>query len=290
MDKKNALLLSTNILLSGKMKRMIAVWIVFLVVISGLMGIANLSTATAHDPIYIDGNEDFASKASSEEWAGNGTEANPYIIENYDINASTADGIHIRNTDVHFIIRNCVIHDGEANWHHGIYFSNVTNATIDNVTSHNNHYGIVLYSSSNNKITNCTVYSNYHGIWLLNSSNVEIHYSSIYNNTEYGVWNDNPETEYQVNATHNWWGSTSGPGGVGPGAGDKVSASVLFDPWLIEPLDSTPPTVVSTQPANGAVDVPVDVKIVITFSEPMNTSTIPGNIAIEPQVQIQNYL
>lgn len=34
-----------------------------------------------------------------------------------------------------------------------------------------------------------------------------------------------------LDAEENWWGSASGPGPVGPGAGDAVSANVDYDPW-----------------------------------------------------------
>jgi hypothetical protein len=65
---------------------------------------------TTHNPIYIDCDANFtvANGVSS----GNGTASNPYIIENWDINASSANGIDISNTNAYFIIRNCVIHDG----------------------------------------------------------------------------------------------------------------------------------------------------------------------------------
>jgi hypothetical protein len=36
-----------------------------------------------------------------------------------------------------------------------------------------------------------------------------------------------------VSALYNWWGSSSGPGGAGPGTGDVVSANVDYDPWTI---------------------------------------------------------
>ena len=340
-----------------------------------ISAVSKQKSYTPHDPISINGNAGFTSQAVSEGWAGDGTEGNPYIIKNYDINASSAHGIKIRNTNAYFIIRNCVIHDGYGVYPHyyGIYFYNVQNGKIDNVTSYNNNYGVYLYySSNNNTITNCAVYNNsrgiyldyssnnnitncavynnydngirldyssnnilrdnvlenntynfgvlgwdvsdyeqdidtsntingkpiyyiieqsglvfncfqtmstgylgliscsnilvenctftdniqglllvntsyatitncavynneYYGIWLDSSSNNEIHYNNIYGNTDYGVYNWNSEIEYQANATHNWWGEASGPGGQGPGSGDNVSSNVLYDPWLTEP-------------------------------------------------------
>ena len=148
---------------------------------------------TSHDPIHIDGNDDFASQASSEGWAGNGTESNPYIIENYDIDASKVSGgwsgagIKIENTEMCCIIRNCVIHDG--GWYYdGIHFYNVTNGKIDNVTSYNNYRGIRLFSSSNNTITNCDVYNNhYDGIRLLSSSDNTITNCNVYKNSWSGI-------------------------------------------------------------------------------------------------------
>lgn len=38
-----------------------------------------------------------------------------------------------------------------------------------------------------------------------------------------------------VNGENNWWGSASGPGPVGPGAGAMVSPGVDYTPWLIAP-------------------------------------------------------
>jgi len=35
-----------------------------------------------------------------------------------------------------------------------------------------------------------------------------------------------------LDATNNWWGDTSGPGGEGPGTGDEVSTNVDYNPWL----------------------------------------------------------
>ena len=38
-----------------------------------------------------------------------------------------------------------------------------------------------------------------------------------------------------VDGVCNWWGSASGPGPIGPGAGAKVSPKVSYAPWLISP-------------------------------------------------------
>jgi len=138
--------------------------------------------------ICITSNSEFTSENSVN--SGSGTESDPYIIEDLDIDASTAEGINIRNTTVYFIIRNCVIHNGKSNEHGGIFLYNVTNGKIDNVTSYNNFDGIYLVSSSNNTITKCTVYDNsFVGIMLyVSSDNNTVSNCSIYDNSEMGIW------------------------------------------------------------------------------------------------------
>ena len=223
---------------------------------------SNSRTLTPHAPIYIEGNAGFTPENGVV--SGSGTEGNPYIIQNWDIDASTAHGVEIRNTDVYFIIRNYVIHDGKSNDIYGIYFYSVQNGKIDNVTSYNNEHGIWLDSSSNNQITNCVVYNSlgislyyssnnqitncavydnygrYGGIYLYSSSNNEIHFCNIYNNTNYGVYNENLGIKYQVNATYNWWGSGgtgANAGKPGEGGNNPVSSNVLYDPWLTKPWE-----------------------------------------------------
>ena len=53
----------------------------------------NRSSYTQHDPIYIHGNDDFTSENGVT--GGSGTSNDPYIIEDWDINASSQDGIFL---------------------------------------------------------------------------------------------------------------------------------------------------------------------------------------------------
>lgn len=58
---------------------------------------------------------------------------------------------------------------------------------------------------------------------------ITVNKNNIYGNTNYGLNNLASST---VDAENNWWGHKSGPGGIGPGSGDAVSAYVDYDPWL----------------------------------------------------------
>jgi hypothetical protein len=64
---------------------------------------------------------------------------------------------------------------------------------------------------------------------------VSVHYNNITGNVVLGIDNQSLPT---VNATCNWWGAPNGPGPVGPGSGDRVSANVNYSPWLIAPAPS----------------------------------------------------
>jgi hypothetical protein len=56
--------------------------------------------------------------------------------------------------------------------------------------------------------------------------------SCIVGNSDTSFFNN--EAAIQI-ATGNWWGSASGPSGVGPGGGDSVSANVDYTPFLTTP-------------------------------------------------------
>ena len=61
------------------------------------------------------------------------------------------------------------------------------------------------------------------------ANGVSIIRNSIAGNSAFGVRSGPSNT---AAAICNWWGSASGPSGVGPGSGDAVSSHVLFAPWL----------------------------------------------------------
>jgi len=137
---------------------------------------------TSHATISIDGDLDFATKATAESWSGDGTAGNPYIIQGYDINAASANGTSIQNTNVYFIVRDCYVHGGGLAYN-GIYLNNSANGTLINNTYSNNWYGIYLHSSSSNTLSNNTCPDNQYGIYLDSSSD-----NTLINNTCSNNW------------------------------------------------------------------------------------------------------
>jgi len=62
-------------------------------------------------------------------------------------------------------------------------------------------------------------------------------------------------------------------------AGEDIAGNILLpglaaNPWTFTTMDITPPTIITTVPANLGTDVAVNQNIIITFSEAMNKSTV----------------
>lgn len=115
------------------------------------------------------------------------------------------------------------------------------NATITNntITGPNSYWGIYDYPMYGSGTVTATISGNSisgqnAGIAFIYGTPVAgytITGNSISGNSSAGLNNEGTGT---VSATANWWGSASGPGTVGPGTGDKVSANVTFAPWYVD--------------------------------------------------------
>ncbi len=153
-----------------------------------------------------------------------------------------------------------------ANYDASYAFSNITASynTINNCPKgiNCNHYANV--SADHNIIDRCLDYGIYsrgsslvaeyniitisdYGIYAAKGYSsglvVTANYNKIYDNYEYGCYNDGADFD----ATHNWWGDSSGPSGdvsdpvtgrVADGTGDRIGANVQFDPFCTDELCS----------------------------------------------------
>ncbi len=151
----------------------------------------------SRSPIRINNNSDFMSQATAEGWSGNGTQLNPYIIENYDIDAEGAgNAIYIGNTTAYFIIRGCEVYNTSYQYSapysrgSGITLYNVQNGIVENNILRDNpdDEGIYLESSSQNSIVNNTIFNDYYGITLYYSSNNKIYDNNISSTGYHGIY------------------------------------------------------------------------------------------------------
>lgn len=65
---------------------------------------------------------------------------------------------------------------------------------------------------------------------------IDVHVNNIVGNSAFGIFNGTtPGMSEPIDATDNWWGDSSGPGGEGPGSGDAISENVIVTPFLVSP-------------------------------------------------------
>lgn len=175
------------------------------------------------------------------------------IFEGNEIKYSEGCGIFIGGGPVPYVNRNTIMN----NYGDGIYLSDGNVKIENNTISFNGGYGIncgdgVPYICHN------TIHENSIGILSTYLSTI-ILYNEITSNSEYGIFSghdtiiqynnieDNSYGLYRsgmmpwVTATYNWWGSTDGPGGDGPGSGDPVKYQAIYKPWLTRPCDTAGP-------------------------------------------------
>lgn len=140
-------------------------------------------TYTTHSPISIFGNGGFTN-ASGVIW-GSGAASDPYIIGGWDIDASSSTGIYIVDTNTHFIIWNCYIHDA-VHFLGGIYLGNCANGTLNNNVCSNNNNGIFLTDSNGNTLINNSCSNGDCGIRISGSSDCTLSNNSC-SNTNVGM-------------------------------------------------------------------------------------------------------
>jgi parallel beta-helix repeat protein len=156
----------------------------FLLIPTATSDLINPSVLQWHSPIIINGNSQFNS--TNGVVAGDGTENNPYIIENWSIEAYNATGIWIEYNDAYFIIRNCYIYNGNKNIEklNGIYLRNTENGIIENCRIENNEIGIYIYYSWDIEIINSTFSYNRNAIRMVYSNFNNISDNIISNNID----------------------------------------------------------------------------------------------------------
>jgi len=178
--------------------------------------------------------------------------------------------IYISGTEKHVIIRNNYIHHSRFS---GITIKNAKNVVIENNVIKYNHIGIFcdadivirhndiswnkergihIYKPVNPVIEYNIISYNGHtarlplkegcGIWCRNfqdgsQPHPKIRHNNIFGSADFGIcfWIREGTEASNIDAAYNWWGSADGPGGVGPGKGDKVTKYTNFEPWLTEP-------------------------------------------------------
>nr|KXH73952.1 MAG: hypothetical protein AM325_13350 [Candidatus Thorarchaeota archaeon SMTZ1-45] len=156
--------------------------------------------ASIHDPIVIISDSDFEMQG----WPGNGSENNPYLIEDLEIKSSqTVEAcIQVSYTSVYFIIRNCTLTYETLNSGYykpdGIILHLVSNARIENCTITNLSKGIHLHFVENSMINWNSLRFNRIGTVIYESTDCNITENFIAYNTEIGVFLDGESNRNRI--------------------------------------------------------------------------------------------
>src|SRR2546427_1871019 len=145
-----------------------------------LMALSSPARADApHAPILISGNSGFTEPNGVV--GGTGAGEDPYVLGGWEIDASAANGIEVRNTSAHFVIWMVRVHSGGTSFD-GILFRSVSNATISDSVVQYNANGIRLLGVR--AVTVCgtdTSLNQFDGVFAVASSDVSV----IGNRVEY---------------------------------------------------------------------------------------------------------
>jgi parallel beta-helix repeat protein len=149
---------------------------------------------TTHTSISINGDAQFNNTNFPDNGvvSGNGSASDPFIIEGWEINARVATGIDIRNTNAHFVVRDCHVYDGRYATPFsliGISLWGCANGTISNNNCSSDAFGVSLRTSINCTISNNNCSNGIMGVYIVQSSNG----NTLTNNTCLSNTNDGIE-------------------------------------------------------------------------------------------------
>jgi len=140
------------------------------------------SAYTPHAPILIIGDANFL--PANGVTGGSGTWNDPYVIEGWDINASTAHGIEIRNTNAYFVVRDVYVHSGRLGLRDGLRLFGVANGQARNSTLDGNDDGVKIIGGSNVTLDTLTLSNNQgSGIDVSGTDGLSIGSSRLLSNT-----------------------------------------------------------------------------------------------------------
>ncbi|UCH89284.1 MAG: Ig-like domain-containing protein, partial [Thermoplasmata archaeon] len=176
------------------------------------------------------------------------------------------------------------------------------NFIYNNTATLNTDEGIYLYDNNDNNIifNNTVKWNRDHGIILQwGSGSNKIYYNSLIEN-DIQSYDSGTNEWYDKDVGGNYWSDWTAPDVNQDGIVDNPyeiggsSSARDYFPFVseskerrppVEPPDTTPPEVVTTEPEDNDKNIPVDLReISITFSEPMNRTSVENSIVISPHV------
>lgn len=164
--------------------------LMFLVSALAMVGIAPNTSAettyTAHAPIVIDGNSQFT--AENGVTGGSGTESDPYIIENYEIQLENEEmGIDLRNTNAFVEIVNCKIYGNFGYDTRGIYLDMCSNIMINNCEITEVKSCAITINADKINVSGCKIYTTDNGGIYCSGDNIDILNCTVFDNLGWAI-------------------------------------------------------------------------------------------------------
>lgn len=159
--------------------------------------VQSITSYLAHSSIVISSDADF----SAQGFSGSGTMGDPFVIEGYNITTATEPCISVSDTNVYFVIRDCLLTGviGAPRDFPGIIFDNVTHGEIRNNTIQRRHDGVYLRSSSENTILDNRVSMNFCCGFNLSTSSSNIVRNNSLNESIVGMFLSSSSDNLLVN-------------------------------------------------------------------------------------------
>lgn len=156
--------------------------------VSIVLAVPDVATAySPHDPIVINGDNGFV--AANGVTGGKGTASDPYVIEGWQIVASSSPAIYIRSTTSHFVVRDVQIQGMNymPGGSMGIWLERVSNGVLDAVDVYDCWTGIMVRVSSGVVVEKCVVHDNAQGIRVVYGGDVVVRENTVSNNLFQGI-------------------------------------------------------------------------------------------------------
>mgnify|MGYP000556555473 CR=1 FL=1 len=143
---------------------------------------------TTHEPIRIDNTQGLTKENGLR--GGSGTEENPYLIKNWEIDASDSDyGLLLKDIEAHILINNVKISGAEiAN----LSLKNVSNAAIKRCQLTDSENGLEIIAGKHTVISSNRVTSNKFGISIVNGSRATVEHNLVKSN-KFGIYLESTE-------------------------------------------------------------------------------------------------
>jgi parallel beta-helix repeat protein len=139
---------------------------------------ARIESYVLHDPIYIDGDDQFTADNGVVE--GSGILSDPYVISGWEIGPCSEDGIAVLNTRAHFVVKEVYVHEVTGFLNVSLFFSDVHNGSIqDSVFSQSSLSALAIASCEDVSVTNNTISYCDTGVWIFTSSNTTVARNNI---------------------------------------------------------------------------------------------------------------